>query len=160
MGRSSARLEISTRARVVGNDYQATATMRRHSSAQRLHAAAHSWQWLIWCLEHWSPQAWQMSAQRWQIALAFSLSRAIKLAARRHIWAQSISVAMQRAIIFTSCSCKQDAAQKSQASAQALQASIHDAYCRVGIMFLRSKVKTSHPSVSASRKALWPIYKA
>jgi hypothetical protein len=56
-------------------------------------------------------------------------------AARRHIWAQSMSVAMQRAIILTSCSFKQDAAQKSHASAQELQASIQEAYCWLGMMF-------------------------
>jgi hypothetical protein len=47
-------------------------------------------------------------------------------AARRQICAQSMSSAMQRAIIFTSSSCRQAVEHMSQASAQALQASIHD----------------------------------
>jgi hypothetical protein len=47
-------------------------------------------------------------------------------AATRQISAQSISSAMQRAILFTSLSRKHEAAQWLQASAHELQASIHD----------------------------------
>jgi len=58
------------------------------------------------------------------MAFACSLSRAIAAAAKAHIAAQSMSSAMQRAIIFTSVSSKQDAAQWLQLVAQALQASM------------------------------------
>jgi hypothetical protein len=50
----------------------------------------------------------------------------MKPAASRHICAQSMSSAMQRAIAFTSVSFRQEAAQRSQAVAQALQASMQD----------------------------------
>jgi hypothetical protein len=101
--------------------------MRRHSAAQRRQALAQSWQCCIGCLPHSAAHMSQISAQDWQIMLATSLPLAIAPAARRHIWEQSISRAIQRAIDFTSCSCKQPAAHMSQARAQSLQASMQDA---------------------------------
>tara|TARA_R110001599_G_scaffold159052_2_gene346315 strand:- start:125585 stop:125767 length:183 start_codon:yes stop_codon:yes gene_type:complete len=59
-----------------------------------------------------------MSAQTLQTAVANSLPRPINPAAVRQISAQSMSEAIQRAIIFTSGSCKHEAAQWSQAVAQ------------------------------------------
>jgi hypothetical protein len=59
--------------------------------------------------------------------VAASLPRAMNPAATRHSWAQSISSAMQRAIIFGSSSRKHAAAHMSHAFAQSLQASTHEA---------------------------------
>lgn len=101
--------------------------MRRHSFAQRLQACAHSWQWGCWCLAHSSPQASQICAHVPQTDFANVLPRAMKPAAIRQTAAQSISKAMQFAIIFTSSSCRQAVAQWSQASAHALQASMQEA---------------------------------
>jgi hypothetical protein len=67
------------------------------------------------------------------MAWACSLSRDIAAAANAHIAAQSMSSAMHRAIILTSCSCKQDAAQWLQATAQMLQASMQALNFRLGI---------------------------
>jgi hypothetical protein len=47
-----------------------------------------------------------MSEQSVQIAGAFSLPRAMAAEASWQMAAQSMSSAMQRAIIFTSCSCR------------------------------------------------------
>ena len=69
-----------------------------------------------------------MSAQSAQIALAWVLPRAMTAAANVQIWAQSMSSAMHLAIILTSVSCKQEAAQWLQATAQALQASMQALY--------------------------------
>lgn len=98
--------------------------MRSHSAAQARQASAHFWQWSIWCWPHSSAQALQISTQRRQKACAWSLPRAIKEAATRQICAQSMSRAIQRAIAFTSSSLRHAAEQKSQASAQVLQASM------------------------------------
>jgi hypothetical protein len=73
-----------------------------------------------------------MSAQTRQIALAKSLPRAIAAAASWQMAAQSMSSAMQRAIIFTSGSFRQALAQWLHAMAQALQASMQAAW--VGFM--------------------------
>jgi hypothetical protein len=67
------------------------------------------------------------------MAWACSLSRAIAAAANAHIAAQSMSSAMHRAIILMSSSCKQDAAQWLQATAQLLQASIQALNFRLSI---------------------------
>jgi hypothetical protein len=80
------------------------AAMRRHSSAQRRQAAAHSWQCCMRCRAHSSPQASQIVAHVAQIWEANSLRRAIAADASWQIAAQSMSRAMQRAIIFTSSS--------------------------------------------------------
>jgi hypothetical protein len=69
-----------------------------------------------------------MSAQSAQIALAWTVSRAIAATASAQICEQSISKAMHLTIILTSVSCKQEIAQWLQAMAQALQASIHALY--------------------------------
>jgi hypothetical protein len=100
--------------------------MLRHSAAQRRQACAHSWQCAIGCLPHSSAQLSQTSAHIWHTAIANSLPRAMYDAASRQMDAQSMSSAMHCAIALTSCSCKQDAAQRSHASAQALHASMQD----------------------------------
>jgi hypothetical protein len=68
-------------------------------------------------LEHSSPHAWQICAHAAHIAFADSLARAIAAAATAQMSAQSMSSAMHRAIILTSCSWRQDEAQWLQASA-------------------------------------------
>ena len=65
-----------------------------------------------------------MSAHSAQMALACSLPRAIAPAAKLQAAAQSMSIAMQRAIILTSSSTKHDTAQWLQATTQAWQASM------------------------------------
>lgn len=65
-----------------------------------------------------------MSAQSAQIGLAWTLPLAMAATASAQIWAQSMSRAMHLAIIWTSASCRQEAAQWLQATAQALQASM------------------------------------
>jgi hypothetical protein len=74
-----------------------------------------------------------MSAQSLQIAVAYSLPLAIAAAATWHIAAQSMSSATQRAIIRTSLSFRQEAAQWLHATAQLLQASMQSAYLSWGI---------------------------
>jgi len=101
--------------------------MRRHSSAQRRQARAQALQWSMSCCSHSPEHASQISEQRAQIAAAFSLSRAMYPAARRQSCAQSMSRAMQRAIALGSSSARHAAAQWSQASAQALHASMQAA---------------------------------
>jgi hypothetical protein len=59
-----------------------------------------------------------------QIEEANSELLAIKRAAVEHIVAQARSSSIQRAIIFTSCSCRHSVAQCSQATMQSLHASI------------------------------------
>ena len=103
--------------------------MRRHCSAQRRHAWAHSRQWSIECISHSWAQASQTSAQVSQIIPASSLPRAMYPAASRQRAAQSMSSRMQRAIALTSFSFRQEAAQWSQATAQSLQASMQDWNC-------------------------------
>lgn len=85
--------------------------MRKQASAHRRQAAAHSWQWSIECLSHSSAHIWQTDAQTRQKSFALSLSRDMAAEARWQIAAQSMSSAMQRAIIFTSSSSKQAEAQ-------------------------------------------------
>jgi hypothetical protein len=70
------------------------------------------------------------------MALEFSLARAMAAAASAQICAQSISIAMQRAIILTSGSCRQDAAQWLHAIAQALQASMQALNFWCGMTYL------------------------
>jgi len=101
--------------------------MRRHSSAQRLHASAHSRQWSIECFAHSSAQTSHRSAQVAQTVAADSLPRDIVATQKRHASAQSRQRAMQRAIAFGSASCRQAAAQWPQATAQPLQVSMQDA---------------------------------
>jgi hypothetical protein len=84
--------------------------MRRHSSAHRSQATAHSRQWAASCFWHSSPHSSQISAQRAQSCIALSLPRAMNAAARRQISAQSTSSAIHRAIIFTWSSRKHAAA--------------------------------------------------
>ncbi|MGZ8294155.1 MAG: hypothetical protein ACXWVG_14005 [Telluria sp.] len=81
----------------------------------------------LWSV-HSSAQLSQTSAHIWHTAVANSLSRAMYDEAMRQICAQSMSSAMQRAIILTSFSRKHEAKQKSHASAQASHASMH-AWC-------------------------------
>jgi len=107
--------------------------MFRHSWAHAWQARAQAWQWSMACLAHSSPQVWQTSAHALQIVLAFSLPRAIAGAATAQIWAQSMSSAIHRAIIFTSGSCRHEAAQWLHAMAQALQASMQAAWTWCGI---------------------------
>lgn len=61
------------------------------------------------------------------MAWALSLLRAMAAAANWHSAAQSMSSAMQRAIIFTLSSCRQALAQWLQVMAQVLQASMQAA---------------------------------
>jgi hypothetical protein len=70
------------------------------------------------------------------MAGAWALSRAIAAAASWQMAAQSMSNAMQAAIIFTSSSCRQAAAQWLQASAHSLQAAMHAAYFSWAMAFL------------------------
>jgi hypothetical protein len=91
-------------------------------------------------LLHSSPHISQTEAQAWQIVLANSLPLAMKPAATRQSWAQSISKAIQRAIAFGSCSRKHAAAHRSHASAQSLQALIHDANWLSIIILPRGKL--------------------
>jgi hypothetical protein len=111
--------------------------MARQASAQALHALAQAWQWSNLCLPHSSVHFWQISAHSLQTAGAQSLLRAMVAAARAQICAQSISSAMHWAIILMSASFRQEAAQKLQAIAQALQASIQEAYFWVGMFDFR-----------------------
>jgi hypothetical protein len=67
-------------------------------------------------LAHSPPHRWQTSAQAAQLTLELSLARVIAAAASEKISAQSMSRAMQRAIILTFSSCRQAVAQCSQAS--------------------------------------------
>jgi hypothetical protein len=67
------------------------------------------------------------------MAWACSLSRDIDPAANAHIAAQSMSSAMHRAIMLTSSSFKQDAAQRLHATAQLLQASTQALNFRLGM---------------------------
>jgi hypothetical protein len=69
-----------------------------------------------------------MSAQSLQIAVAYSLSLAMAAAANWQIAAQSMSRAMQRAIVLTSLSFRHEAAQWLHATAQLLQASMQSIY--------------------------------
>jgi hypothetical protein len=87
------------------------AAILEHSSAQRRQALAQSWQCFASCVAHSSPHALQISAHSRQMAPACSLPRAIAAAANWQMATQSMSSAMQRAIIFTSSSARQDAAQ-------------------------------------------------
>jgi hypothetical protein len=105
----------------IGQDMEA---ILRQASAQAWHAVAHCWQWPISCFAHSSPQDLQILAHSAQIALACSLPRAIAAAANAQMAAQSMSSAMQRAIFFTSGSCKQAIEQELHAIAHALQASM------------------------------------
>jgi len=78
--------------------------MERHSSAHLRHASAQRWQCSILCFEHSSAHRWHTSAQAAQMTFELSLARLIAAAASAQISAQSMSSAMQRAIILTSCS--------------------------------------------------------
>jgi hypothetical protein len=131
--------------------------MLRHSSAQRRQASAQRWQWSCWCLAHSSPQAWHTSAQAAQIARAFSLPRAMAAAATAHSSAQSMSRAMQRAIIFTSSSCRQAAAQWLHAVAQSRQARMQEANrsCMVD-PFMEFSVWGA-AAVALSRSSVWGL---
>jgi hypothetical protein len=100
------------------SDGRVDAAILRHSSAQRRQESAQRRQWSCACFAHSSPHAWQMSAQAVHSSRAFSLPRAIAAAARAQISAQSMSSAMQRAIILTSFSCRQALAQWLHAAAQ------------------------------------------
>ena len=93
--------------------------MLRHASAQRRQAAAQAWQCTMACLLHSCAHRSQLWAQSLQIAITSSLPRAIDPAARVQIAAQSMSLVMQRAIAFTSGSCKQVATQWLHAVAHA-----------------------------------------
>jgi hypothetical protein len=73
------------------------------------------------------------------MAGAWALSRAIAAAASWQMAAQSMSSAMQPAIIFTSSSCRQAAAQWLQAIAQSLQAAMQAAYLSWAMAFLLEK---------------------
>jgi hypothetical protein len=111
---------MSFRARAIPSDGRPIYDdMLRHSSAQRRQAAAQAWQWSIECLPHSCAHRSQVSAHSLHIATASSLPRAIAPAAKVQIAAQSMSLAMQRAIAVTSGSCKQAAAQWLHAVAQA-----------------------------------------
>lgn len=99
--------------------YFSQAAMLRHSCAQRRQATAHCRQCsMCWCRSHSCAHNSQICAQKAQKTLALSLARLMADAATSQAWAQSMSSAMQRAIILTSCSCRQDAAQWLQLSAQ------------------------------------------
>ena len=73
---------------------------------------------------HSSAQAWQIWAHRRQMSGACGLWRAIAATASSQICAHSRSWAMQAAIIWTSDSFRQAAAQVLQAMTQAWQASM------------------------------------
>jgi hypothetical protein len=103
--------------------------MLRHSLAQRRQAIAQSLQCSCWCCSHSLAQASQISAHASHRVEASLLPRCIRPTHTRHTWAQSISVAMQWVMLATSASCRQLAAQWSQAAAQSLQASIQVWYC-------------------------------
>ena len=85
--------------------------MLRHADAQSRQALAHAWQCACLCLAHSSPQASQMSAHSAQMAFACSLPRPMAAAANWQAAAQSMSSAMHLAIIWTSGSFRQEAAQ-------------------------------------------------
>ena len=85
--------------------------MARHAAAQSRHALAQAWQCWCLCLAHSSPQVSQMPAHSAQMAFACSLPRAMAAAANWQAAAQSMSSAMHLAIIWTSGSFRQDAAQ-------------------------------------------------
>ena len=73
---------------------------------------------------HSLAQALQASAQNLHISPASSLLPAMSATAVEQTCAQSMSSAMQRVIILTSGSWRQDAAQCWQATTQALQAAM------------------------------------
>ncbi|KQW87265.1 hypothetical protein ASC94_28100 [Massilia sp. Root418] len=100
------------------------AAMAWQAWAQRRHASAQAWQWSISWVPHSSPQAAHISPHSLHIAGAKRLPLLIRAAASRHAWAQSMSNAMHFAMALTSCSARQEAAQLSQAVAQALHASM------------------------------------
>lgn len=101
--------------------------------AQARHTLAHNWQCCASCFAHSLAQASQSSAHIAQTLLEFALLRDMTEAAKEQACAQSISSAMQRAIILTSDSCKHEAAQSLQATKQALHASIQALNFRCGM---------------------------
>jgi len=107
--------------------------MRRHSSAHLRHALAQSWQWSAACFSHSAAQASQIIAHTRQTSRAKRALPAMNEAANRQMAAHSRSSRMQSRIMSTLASCKHAVAQRSQASAQALQAAIQSAN-GVGVM--------------------------
>ena len=108
----------------------------RHIFAHSKQASAHSWQWSMFlCCLHSSPQASHISAQIRHKRSENSDPLAINLAAMWHISAQSWSSWIHLVSILISSSCRQAVAQREQATAHLLHASMHSRYSSFDILF-------------------------